>query len=131
MVIAIGVALLAFLFGDFFKGCSALQQDKQMNAFTINGEAVKIHDYERRVQQLAETYRTQGRDNLSDADMQMLRNQVYAGMVAETILKEEAEKIGVVVSPAETWDLTQGENISPIILQDPAFRDPQTGLLIG
>lgn len=127
LVIAIGGALIAFLFGDIIRGGSSLMRDKEMNAFTVNGKATKIQEYEGKVNQIMEMYRSQGMNSLDEGQTNQLRNQIFQGMVAEQILNEEAQKLGITVSPAETFDLIQGENISPVILQNPMFTNPETG----
>lgn len=102
-------------------------RDKEMNAFTVNGKATKIQEYEGKVNQIMEMYRSQGMNSLDEGQTNQLRNQIFQGMVAEQILNEEAQKLGITVSPAETFDLIQGENISPVILQNPMFTNPETG----
>lgn len=128
LVIAIGGALLAFLFGDIIQGGTSLMRDREMNAFTVNGKSTKIQDYEDRVSNIVEMYRAQGVESLTDAQTNQLRNQIFQGMVAEQILNEEVAKLGIAVSPAETFDLIQGENISPVILQNPMFANQETGI---
>ena len=128
LVVAIGFALAAFLFGDIIKGGSSLKRDKEMNAFTINGKATKVQDYEARVNQVQEMYRGRGAEALNEAQSNQLRNQVFQGMVAEQILQEETSKLGITVSPAETFDLIQGDNISPVIIQSQLFTNQETGM---
>lgn len=125
VVAAIGIALLAFLAGDMIQGGSSVMKDKEMNAFTINGKEVKAQEFDARVRRMEEQMRAQGQQSMDDAAMQQLRNQVYSNYVSEELLKEEANKVGLVISPEETFDLIQGEFVSPIIRQQ--FSDPQTG----
>lgn len=127
LVAVIGIALLAFLAGDLISGGTTLFRDREMNAFTINGKAMKAQDFEERVQRASEQMKAQGQEASDEATMQMLRNQVYNAYVTEQLLKEEAEKIGLGVSADETFDLVQGDFISPIILQNPMFVNPETG----
>lgn len=125
LVAVIGIALLAFLAGDLIQGGSTVMRDREMNAFTVNGEAVKAQDFEARVRQMEEQMRARGQQSIDEATMQQLRNQVYSNLVSEQLLREEAEKIGLSISSDETFDLVQGQFISPIILQQ--FSNPQTG----
>lgn len=125
----IGVALAAFLLGDFLQQGSTLFRDSQMNAISIDGKAIKINEYNDRVEQTMEMYRMQtGNSNLSDAEMTQLRNQVYNSIVAEHVLYAETEKLGLKVTPAEVYDLVQGDFISPVVLQSPFFVNPETGV---
>ncbi|MDO5035852.1 MAG: SurA N-terminal domain-containing protein [Porphyromonas sp.] len=129
LVIIIGLGLMAFLFGDFLNGCASVKRDREMNAFTVNGKNVKIYDYEDRVRSIEEMNRMMDPSGQSrnEAQTHLLRNQIFSSMVAEQVLQEEAEKVGFVVSPAETFDLIQGKHISPVILQNQMFVNPETG----
>lgn len=130
LVIVIGVALAAFLLGDVGSWFTSLSQDRQMNSFYVNGEGVKWQDYENRTSQYQERiqqqYQAQGR-SLSEAESHQIRNQVFQEMVAEQVMNEESAKIGIDVSPAETFDLVQGNDISPVIIQSGLFNNPETG----
>lgn len=130
LIIVIGLGLVAFLFGDFLNGCASVKRDQEMTAFTVNGEKVQIYEYEDRVRQVQDMEAMMGRNQQSRDEMQsqQLRNQVYANMVAEQVLEEESEKVGLYVSGAETFDLVQGEHISPVILQNQMFMNPETGV---
>lgn len=125
MVVAvIGLGLLAFILGDVGNWFSSVSRDGEMTAFMVNGKQVKIQEYETLVSQEQERYKQMGRD-LGEAESFQIRNMVYQGMVAKQVLKEEADKIGLAVSPEETMDLIQGDNPSPMIMQ--YFANPQTG----
>lgn len=124
LVIAIGLGLFAFIFGDVGNWFSSLSRDSEMDAFIVNGEKVKIQDYEKLVNQEQERYKQMGQ-NLGEVESFQIRNMVYQTMVAKQVLGEEADKIGLAVGPAETFDLVQGNNPSPMIMQ--YFSDPQTG----
>lgn len=129
LVIIIGLALLAFLMGDFLRQGTTLFRDSQMNAIVVDGKAVKINEYEARVSQAQELYRMQsGNTNLSDVEMNQLRNQVYSSIVSEHILDAKAKDLGIAVSPSEVFDLVQGDFISPVVMNSPLFTDPQTGV---
>ncbi|MDO4695284.1 peptidylprolyl isomerase [Porphyromonas sp.] len=129
LVIIIGLALLAFLMGDFLRQGTTLFRDSQMNAIVVDGEVIKINEYEARVNQAQDLYRMQtGKNNLSDVEMNQLRNQVYTSIVSERILDAKTADLGISVSPAEVFDLVQGDFISPVIMNSPLFMDPQTGV---
>lgn len=127
LVIAIGLGLFAFIFGDVGNWFSSLSRDSEMVAFTVNGNKVKIQDYEQAVSMEMERYKQMGR-NLTEMESHQVRNMVYQSMVAKQILTEEADKLGLTVSPAETFDLVQGENLSPMIVQSGLFTNPETGM---
>ncbi len=125
VVAVIGLGLLAFILGDVGNWFSSVSRDEEMTAFMVNGEQVKIQDYEMLVSQEQERYKQMGR-NLGETESFQIRNMVFQGMVAKQVLTEEADKIGLAVSAEETMDMIQGENPSPTIMQ--YFTNPQTGV---
>lgn len=129
LVIAIGLALLAFLLGDILQQGSTLFRDNQLTAMSIDGDVVKIDDYNLRVDQAQEMYRMQtGNANPSETEMAQIRNQVFQTIVAEHTLDAETEKLGLSVSPAEVLDLVQGDFVSPVVINSPLFANPETGV---
>lgn len=127
LVIAIGLGLFAFIFGDVGNWFSSLSRDSEMDAFIVNGNKVKIQDYEQAVSMEMDRYKQMGR-NLTEMESHQVRNMVYQSMVAKQILMEEADELGLTVSPAETFDLVQGDNLSPMIVQSGLFANPETGM---
>lgn len=124
LIAAVGLGMVAFILGDLITGGSALWRDRKMNAFSVNGQKVRIEEYQRQVNSITEQLRAQGQSLSSDQTVE-LNNQIFGTIVTNMVLHEEAEKIGLTITPAETFDLLQGENPSPIIRQQ--FTDPETG----
>lgn len=124
LIAAVGLGMVAFILGDLITGGSALWRDSKMTAFSVNGDKVRIEDYQQHVSAMNEQMRAQGQSLDSDQTVQ-LNNQIFGTIVTNMVLHDEAEKIGLTVTPAETFDLIQGQNISPIIRQQ--FTDPTTG----
>ena len=56
-----------------------------------------------------------------------VRNQLFNVFVENALVTKEAAAAGLGVCKEELLDLEFGQNISPAILQDQAFADPQTG----
>lgn len=124
LIAAVGLGMVAFILGDLVTGGSALWRDSKMTAFSVNGNKVRIEDYQQHVSAMNEQMRAQGQSLDSDQTVQ-LNNQIFGTIVTNMVLHDEAEKIGLTITPAETFDLIQGQNISPIIRQQ--FTDPNTG----
>lgn len=124
LIAAVGLGMVAFILGDLITGGSALWRDSKMTAFSVNGKKVRIEDYQQRVNSMNEQMRNQGQSLNSDQTVQ-LNNQIFGTLVTNMVLHDETDKIGMSISPAETFDLIQGQKISPIIRQQ--FTDPETG----
>lgn len=128
LVLVVGLALFAFIIGDFLNSGSTYFRQSQERIAEIDGEVIKIQDYQARVDEMAEIYKMQsGSASLPEEYMTQIRQSVFDGMVQEIVLDEATEKIGMVVGPEELFDMVQGENISPLIQQMQMFVNPQTG----
>lgn len=128
LVLVVGLALFAFIIGDFLNSGSTYFRQSQERIAEINGEVIKIQDYQARVDEMSEMYKMQsGQTSLPEEYMTQIRQSVFDGMVQEIVLDEATAKLGMVVSPEELFDMVQGENISPLIQQMQMFNNPQTG----
>ena len=128
LVLVVGLALFAFIIGDFLNSGSTYFRQSQERIAEIDGEVVKIQDYQGRVDEMAEMYKMQsGSASLPEEYMTQIRQSVFDAMVQEVVLDEATAKLGMGVSPEELFDMVQGENISPLIQQMQMFTNPQTG----
>ena len=128
LVLVVGVALFAFIIGDFLNSGSTYFRQSQERIAEINGEVVNIQDYQGRIDEMAEMYKMQtGSTSLPEEYMTQIRQSVFDALVQEVVMDEETAKLGMIVSPEELFDMVQGENISPMIQQMPMFANPQTG----
>ncbi len=127
LIIVIGVAMGAFVLGDFMRGGSGGRgQQAQDSVGTIYGEKVDRQQYENRVEQAIQSQENSGQQVTSEM-RQRIRDQVWNNMVRERVMMEQIEKLGITISKAEFRDIIAGDNVSPRIKQIPAFQDPATG----
>ena len=128
LVLVVGLALFAFIIGDFLNSGSTYFRQSQERIAEIDGEVIKIQDYQARVDEMAEIYKMQsGSASLPEEYMTQIRQSVFDGMVQEIVLDEATEKLGMTVGAEELFDMVQGEHISPLIQQMQMFANPQTG----
>lgn len=123
----LGVALLAFILSDFFTSGNAFFNKAKDKAFTVDGDVVSTGKYAERIEQWEFFEKTMsGRSSLDEAATSQIRERVYQQMVKEMMLDDQAEKLGLAVTPEELTDMVYGTNISPILYQIPLFTNPQT-----
>lgn len=128
LVLIVGLALFAFIIGDFLNSGSTYFRQSQERIAKVDGEIIKIQDYQNRVDEMAEMYKMQtGQSSLPEEYMTQIRQSVFDGMIQEIVLDEATNELGMTVSPEELFDMVQGENISPLIQQMQMFANPQTG----
>ncbi len=126
--IIIGLALLAFILGDIMKNANSLSRDEAMEVAEINGESVRIQEYQSLVEQLTENYkRNTNKSALDEQTLQQIRQQAWETLVMNYVMGKEYDELGITVTPEELMDMVQGQNIDPQIQQIPIFKNPQTG----
>lgn len=128
LVTIVGVALFAFIIGDLLNSGSSFMNRNQNNVVVVNGNAVDYQEYMSRENELTEIYKLQmGTSNLNENQLNQIRQSVYEEIVMENIIDPRLENLGVTVTTQEMTDMIEGENISPVLLQNPMFQNPQTG----
>ena len=122
LVAVVGLALLAFIVGDFMKEGSTYFNKSKETVAKIVGEDINIKEYSAAIDQMTEVYKIEtGKSELNEEMMTQLRQSVWESMVNEKILNAEAKKLGLAVSKDELSDRLIGNNIHPLILQRRSF----------
>lgn len=129
VAVIIGLALLAFVLGDFFGQGSgpAFRTKKIYEIAEINGKSISYQLFEERVENRTEIYKLTGQTTMDEEMVESIREQTWQQLIREYVLNEELEELGVTVSSDEMFDLVQGAEPHPFIQQ--LFTDPQTGQL--
>lgn len=126
VAIIIGLALVAFILGDMLQSGSSLFRKRQLELGKINGESIQYPDFQRRVDELGEIYKSNtGQNQLDENAWVQVREQTWQTMVREKIMGDVYDELGLNVSSEELFDMLQGTNIHPIVQQ--IFTNPNTG----
>jgi len=122
LVIIIGVALAAFVLGDFAKGGGG---SRNINVGEVEGEEITIMDFNSQAEQnINAQMQQQKKDRLTSTEIFSTKEQTWNDMVHRIIMDNEYEEIGLSVTPDELFDLVQGPNPHPLIKQ--YFANPET-----
>ncbi len=128
LTLIIGLALFAFIIGDFLNSGSSLLRQSQETIAEIGDYSLDYKEYEARIKEMQDVYAIQtGQDNLDDETMGKLRESVFQTIVREKLIEQQAELLGVTVTGKEIFSMMNGVNIHPLIMQLPIFRNQQTG----
>jgi len=128
VAIVIGMALLAFILGDFLNSGGALFSNSQFEIAEISGKSISVQKYQKELNGLTEiTKFTSGKNALDEETIQRIQEQTWQQILRQNILKDEYKELGIDISSQELWDMVQGENIHPIIQN--LFTNPETGEL--
>jgi peptidyl-prolyl cis-trans isomerase D len=124
LIAVIGIALAAFVLGDFMGYGPTGAQNLEVGE--VGNNKIMYPEFENRVAQQLENWRQQtGNQNVGQREAFQIRQQVWNQMLRELLLSEEFESLGLKISPDELTDLVIGRNPHPSIIQ--SFSNPQDG----
>ena len=127
LLVIVGLAMLAFIMGDFINSGSSFFNRNREYVGEIAGHKVHYTDYEAAKDQLTEVYKIEtGRTDVDEELSAQVRNQVWQMMLMDYSLREQADKIGLDITADELSNLCIGENPHQLIRQRRAFYD-ETG----
>jgi len=122
LVIIIGVALAAFVLGDFVKGGGG---SRNINVGEVEGEEITIMDFNSEAEKnIDATMQQQKKDRLSSDEIFTVKEQTWKEEVHRIIMDNEYDALGLTVTSDELFDLIQGPNPHALIKQN--FVDPNT-----
>ncbi len=122
----VGFSLVLFVLGDLLNSNSRFLHSSDTVVAEIGGKKIKIQDFEERVAQMEENYKTNtSKETIDQATKDQLRDQAWGQLLNEELLQKQYDKTGIKVSPDEIFDMVQGKNPHPQIKE--AFKDPKTG----
>ena len=124
LLIAVGGAIVLFVLSDFFNR-GGRKQTQTIDVAVVDKDKISYREYSHQFEEKVELYKQQQGENIENALLFQIRNEVYDEMIREHLIQREYDKSGVDISEAEMYDLMTGKNIHPIIIQN--FTDPQTG----
>lgn len=122
----IAISLIGFLVQDAFVGGNGNMFDGQATtAGSINGKEVDIIEFNKKVNQVEQNYRSQGMQTDETMTQNIIEN-VWNSYIQEAMIKEEAKKLGIVVTPKELGASLFSEEAPQEFKQ--LFVDRNTGL---
>ena len=126
LVGAISFALLAFLAGDAARSCEGMKGESRQQIGKILGENISVQEYQKLFDEYQSAIKfTMQRDNLSEQELNQVKDQVWQQLVSSRVLEADAKKVGLTVTEKEIENvLSEGTN--PVLTQTP-FVNQQTG----
>ncbi len=122
----IGLALFAFIAEEMFRSCEATSNERRQQVGEVLGKKISVQEFQTLVDEYQEVIKmTQGRDNLSEEELNQVKDQVWQTFVNSTILEAEAEKLGLTVTDEEMQNVLKA-GTNPMLAQTP-FVNQQTG----
>ena len=126
LVAAIGLALFAFLAEAAFRSCNGIKSETRQQIGEILGEKISVQDYQKLIDEYQSAIKfTMQRDNLTEDELNQVKDQVWQQLVNNRVLEADAKKVGLTITEQELSNvLNDGTN--PMLAQTP-FVNQQTG----
>ena len=122
LIAIVGLAMLAFILGDFLNSGSSFFNRSRENIGVIEGQDIHYTEYEAAKEQLTEVYKIEtGRSDFDEDMSAQMRNQVWNMLKMDYTLRAQAKEIGMDVTADELSELCIGENPHQIIRSRRAF----------
>ena len=122
----IGLALFAFIAEEMFRSCEATANERRQQVGEVLGKKISVQEFQNLVDEYQEVIKmTQGRDNLSEEELNQVKDQVWQQYVNNTIIETEAGKLGLTVTDEELQNVLKA-GTNPMLMQTP-FVNQQTG----
>lgn len=123
IIIAIGLAIVAFLLSDAIRSGSGFIADANSKIGEIDGKEISYQDFNSRVEQNSQQFRAQ-MGNLNSQMQSYIVENTWNQMTSSIILEKQTEKLGLTVGNAELFDLMFD---NPSAQMQQIFADPATG----
>ena len=126
LVIIIGLGLFAFIAEEAFRSCEATKNQQRQQIGEVLGNKINVQEFQALVDEYQEVIKmSQGVDNLSEDQLNSLKDEVWNSYVNEQIIANEAAKIGLTVTDEEMQNIMK-EGTNPMLTRSP-FVNQQTG----
>ena len=126
LVIIIGLGLFAFIAEEAFRSCEATKNQQRQQIGEVLGNKINVQEFQTLVDEYQEVLKmSQGVDNLSEEQLNSLKDEVWNSYVNEQIIANEAGEIGLTVTDEELQNIMK-EGTNPMLLRTP-FVNQQTG----
>ncbi len=124
ITVLIAVALLSFVIDPTTLQSAMSMFSSKYDVGEIAGEGISYQEYQQKVDHFTQVYQmTSGSTSSDEQTQELINNTAWQNEVTERVLIPAIEKAGVTLGAEELYDLTQGTNISPVLMQDASFVD--------
>lgn len=126
LITVIGFALFAFIAEEMFRSCDSMRNESRQQVGEVFGEKVNVQDFQKLVDEYTNVMKvTQGRENLTDRELNQIKDVVWNTYVQNKLIEKEAKELGLTVTDKELQNIL-AEGTNPMLMQTP-FVNQQTG----
>lgn len=125
LIIIIGLALFAFIAEEAFRSCNGIKGEARQQVGEVLGEKINVQDFQKLVTEYQDAIKfTMQRDNLSEEELNQVKDQVWQQLISSKVLENDAKKVGLTVTEQELQTVLN-EGTSQLLAQTP-FVNQQT-----
>ena len=126
LVTVIGLALFAFIAEELFRSFDSMRNQERQRVGEVLGKKIDVQEFQKLVDEYTDVIKmTQGRENLTDAELNQVKDMVWNQYVQNAIIEKEAQALGLTVTDAEMQAMLQ-QGTNPALANTP-FVNQQTG----
>lgn len=125
LVGGIAVVLALFVLEPLLTQGTAMYGSSQSKVGSVDGEDIEYSEFNPKVEQSLAQFKQQYGGNVNAQMQAMAMDNAWQAEVGAILLGKEYNRLGLTISDVELFDLLQGKNPSPLIVQ--YFGNPQTG----
>jgi peptidyl-prolyl cis-trans isomerase D len=129
LIFLIGLSIVLFLIMDATNSQTSIFRSRKDSVGSVNGEKITYVDFNTKYEENLKNAEEQMRGNpVTEDQRNYLRTQTWNDMVSDRIYATVYKNLGINVTPEELSELaTSTENASQYLVNDPQFKNPQTG----
>ena len=132
LVGVLGLALFAFIAEEFFRSLETTSNMDRNIVGQVYGKKLSIQDFQQMVDDQSEMAKLQlqmqGQDpTLSDEQTEQIREQVWQQFVQKSMIEEECDKLGLIVTDGEVQAALRTGNAQSLQMMAGIFRNQQGG----
>jgi len=128
LLTVIGVAMLAFILGDFMSSLGSSRGDS-IHVGEVLGEDITQQAFQVKMEEKINGWKLSNQQGVLDETARAgLRSEVWDEFVEELIMNNEFDKLGIDVCDKEWLERIRGLNAHSLVSRIPLFKDPITGI---
>jgi len=120
----VAVGLVLFLVGGEVFGPNSFLRNRSRNVGEIAGKTISVEDFQRKLDETETDYVLRTGRSVSENERPSIIEQAWNAQIFDIAYGEQFKKLGIAVTDDELYDMVQGDNIHPTVIQ--LFSNPQT-----
>ena len=123
ITVLVALALLSFILDPQTLRSAAERFSADNKVGSMNGKSISYREFYEELNNYTEIAKMMGQNASSEEEQAELREAAWQSLFDNEVFIPKATSAGLSVGEAEMLDLTQGSNISPVLMQQGTFAD--------